>query len=292
VHGSDFDTDFGIPPTLNEYSYNWPLSFYDFSPAAPVLSSKALIKGYPGGFDYFMNPPPSHGFPTEQQGNQPSVNSAPADQKRSVTGINEDNAISDAEWAKLWSAFAEKNSGGNVYMKEFLLKDFALERYYRAGYELSAETRDRAAKAAAKVASTLPVVAAAAPAVSALSNAPVVSALNSAPVPAVSTLSNVPSVSINAPNAVTLPPQVGLGSLLSTGLISTMFPSKSWSQPMAGHGTRPFPGTSLFVNLQLRLRTLFRVIDSMFGLLFSFVSPPWLYVWLAAYLLNESSRAK
>ena len=64
------------------------------------------------------------------------------------------------------------------------------------------------------------------------------------------------------------------------------------SRPLvSGHGTRPsaltFPNLTLYTNLQSRLKTLFRILDSVFAVMFSMVTPPWIYVWLAAYFINN-----
>ena len=98
--------------------------------------------------------------------------------------------------------------------------------------------------------------------------------------------------------AVTLPATIS--SLLETSSTTADLAVDNTPQdlprfaPAMLGGTRPsavgFPGTSLYMNLQLRLRSLFRIVDGIFAMLFSLVSPPWIYVWLAAYLLNESHR--
>jgi len=67
------------------------------------------------------------------------------------------------------------------------------------------------------------------------------------------------------------------------------------SQPKMG-GSRPlapfpfFGAANAKTGVTLRLRMIFTLMDSMVSLLAAFVSPPWLMVWLAAYMMSESNR--
>jgi len=331
---------------------------YDLSPAITVATAPAYINQFPGKYDYFTNSGsdipnnPEASAKETSTGIPAATASVGIDSQRffdervksvssmkvSVAGINE--AISDAEWSKLWVAFAEKNSRGNPYMKEFLLKDFALERYYRTGYELSAEGKERSSTKLAGTTASIPTTPAVsspsaertssmvaqqtvvdkaivppihATAKSASSTTTARTADNGAPALAkvVIQATTEVAVPVKTPPASLLvtgltpqdslvkslePTQLVAGSTAATTLVpSTLVPSTLLATQISsavGMGTRPlgFPGTSLYMNLQLRLRSLFRVIDSVLAMGFALVSPPWIYVWLAAYLLNESNR--
>jgi len=263
------DLGYGIPSDLTA---PYPLSS-DPTPAYPnvPVSSNSGINTYrnalPGGWGYFT----AGDFFTDNgvsdsttvDGNidvmPPSLPGSAIPITNIPTVAGEFPGVSDADWTAIWTDFAKKHNGGNPYMTEFLLKDKALEKYYRAGYEATAEAQFRRNQAAAgltvnQVSPDTPLASIATPSQANLQ---------------VSSDNHVP------PNVFTM---------------STMgFPIGS---NVMGMGTRPLghPGTALQVQVQLRLRSLLRAIDSILALGVSLVSPPWLYVWLAAYLMNESNR--